>query len=501
MASAGGFVRRALRTKVVLDHTQEMTEEEIKLRESALVFTVSGSCPPLTLGHISDGLLVSFPDLEGGTPPCTLLASSSSARKVAFVDQGFISECCGPAYTEFLFSPAAGTRGGIIVAWNPDLLDISLPTIRASFIAASCRWRAMGVQFNLLSVYGPQLVPDKLQFLEDLRQHCPSSSPALLVGDFNLILKASDKNTNNYNRRTMAAFRRFTNDLELEDLYLHGRRYTWSNEQADAIKIMAVHPPVWFIKRIGKAARGFLWANKDVATGGQCLISWRQVCSPKAYGGLGIPDLAARSVALRCRWLWQSWMDDNKPWVGLPLPIDDKVKALFEASVQIAIGDGEATQFWTDQWRPEGKLCVLFSDLFKLCTLRRITVRKALDQDKWIRHFMADLTPVAIRQDVRALVVDRARLPVSLIPNVHTGLQDWLISSSHRVGSANTKMWRSIVPLVWWCIWKERNERIFRHTASSPAELFQTLLSEAQLWVDAGQRRILALAEGLREPD
>ncbi|KAM0905184.1 hypothetical protein ACQ4PT_017550 [Festuca glaucescens] len=500
----------------------------------------------------------------------------------------------------------------------------------------------MGVQFNLLSVYGPQLVPDKLQFLEDLRQHCPSSSPALLVGDFNLILKASDKNTNNYNRRTMAAFRRFTNDLELEDLYLHGRRYTWSNEQADAIKwnsqavgdlklraavsseligyldramdsrnlteperqfrnmlklnllgiaalqrshwrqrsrlawlregdantsffhvkattrrrkklvlalmhegqaitgqaeklehihqffqnnirleeigiepidlseleidfteteIMAVHPPVWFIKRIGKAARGFLWANKDVATGGQCLISWRQVCSPKAYGGLGIPDLAARSVALRCRWLWQSWMDDNKPWVGLPLPIDDKVKALFEASVQIAIGDGEATQFWTDQWRPEGKLCVLFSDLFKLCTLRRITVRKALDQDKWIRHFMADLTPVAIRQDVRALVVDRARLPVSLIPNVHTGLQDWLISSSHRVGSANTKMWRSIVPLVWWCIWKERNERIFRHTASSPAELFQTLLSEAQLWVDAGQRRILALAEGLREPD
>jgi hypothetical protein len=57
------------------------------------------------------------------------------------------------------------------------------------------------------------------------------------VGDFNLILQAADKNTNNYTRRTMTAFRRFTNELELEDLYLHGRRYTWSNEQADAIQV------------------------------------------------------------------------------------------------------------------------------------------------------------------------------------------------------------------------------------------------------------------------
>jgi hypothetical protein len=76
-----------------------------------------------------------------------------------------------------------------------------------------------------------------MQFLDDMKQHCPVSTPALIVGDFNLILQAADKNTNNYNRRTMTAFRRFTNELELEDLYLHGRRYTWSNEQADAIQV------------------------------------------------------------------------------------------------------------------------------------------------------------------------------------------------------------------------------------------------------------------------
>jgi hypothetical protein len=30
----------------------------------------------------------------------------------------------------------------------------------------------------------------------------------------------------------MGRFRRFLNDCELKEIYLHGRRYTWSNEQA-----------------------------------------------------------------------------------------------------------------------------------------------------------------------------------------------------------------------------------------------------------------------------
>ncbi|KAM0880260.1 hypothetical protein ACQ4PT_033717 [Festuca glaucescens] len=73
MAGNCSFIRQPLRTKVVLDHTQEMTEEEAKLRESALVFTVTGSCPRLAPGHISDGLLHDFPDLPLGSFQISLL--------------------------------------------------------------------------------------------------------------------------------------------------------------------------------------------------------------------------------------------------------------------------------------------------------------------------------------------------------------------------------------------------------------------------------------------
>ncbi|KAM0895861.1 hypothetical protein ACQ4PT_023525 [Festuca glaucescens] len=67
MEAYSSFVRQPLRTKVVLDHSQEMTEEEAKLRESALVFTVSGSCPRLTLSALKDGLLQDFPELPLGS--------------------------------------------------------------------------------------------------------------------------------------------------------------------------------------------------------------------------------------------------------------------------------------------------------------------------------------------------------------------------------------------------------------------------------------------------
>lgn len=54
----------------------------------------------------------------------------------------------------------------------------------------------------------------------------------MLCGDFNLIYKAEDKNDSNLNRRMMGKFRRLLNDLALKEVYLNGRRYTWSNEQS-----------------------------------------------------------------------------------------------------------------------------------------------------------------------------------------------------------------------------------------------------------------------------
>jgi hypothetical protein len=84
-------------------------------------------------------------------------------------------------------------------------------------------------------VYGPQGTKEKIQFLQELcgiRAAC--AGPWILAGNFNLIYKDEDNNNHNYNRGTMGYFRKFIDDLALKELTLHGRKYTWSNQQETA---------------------------------------------------------------------------------------------------------------------------------------------------------------------------------------------------------------------------------------------------------------------------
>lgn len=64
--------------------------------------------------------------------------------------------------------------------------------------------------------------------LSDVRAVC--QGPWLVLGDYNLIVKAEDKNNGNLNRAMMGRFRRLINDMVLHDLPLHGRKFTWSNQ-------------------------------------------------------------------------------------------------------------------------------------------------------------------------------------------------------------------------------------------------------------------------------
>jgi hypothetical protein len=76
-------------------------------------------------------------------------------------------------------------------------------------------------------------------------------------------------------------------------------------------------PKKWFIKRVNKIRRGFLWKGSEDANGGHCLVNWKKVQRPKKLGGLGVLDLELFSRALRQRWLWLQWTDPGRPWSSL----------------------------------------------------------------------------------------------------------------------------------------------------------------------------------------
>lgn len=73
---------------------------------------------------------------------------------------------------------------------------------------------------------------NKVEFLAELREvRRTCLGPWLLPGDFNLIYRSEDKNNANINRAMMGRFKRLLNDLELREIELLGRRFTWSNER------------------------------------------------------------------------------------------------------------------------------------------------------------------------------------------------------------------------------------------------------------------------------
>jgi hypothetical protein len=73
--------------------------------------------------------------------------------------------------------------------------------------------------------------------------------------------------------------------------------------------------PKWLIRKIDKLRRNFYWKGEDVKgnRGGLCLVKWSMVYRPKELGGLGIHDLTRFGRALRQRWCWFQWTDDERP--------------------------------------------------------------------------------------------------------------------------------------------------------------------------------------------
>jgi exonuclease III len=168
----------------------------------------------------------------------SVISSSSSVvcfqeSKLSAVNQSLIYELCGLDFDGFVFLPAEETRGGVIIAWKSALFRGDVVHIGTWSVTVNLCWLAANRSWSLTSVYGPQGDEEKLLFLEELsviREICLGEW--LIAGDFNLIAAAEDKNNSRINRRLLNAFRSKINDLELKEMYMFGRRYTWSSEQA-----------------------------------------------------------------------------------------------------------------------------------------------------------------------------------------------------------------------------------------------------------------------------
>nr|CCI55298.1 PH01B001G05.21 [Phyllostachys edulis] len=99
-------------------------------------------------------------------------------------------------------------------------------------LSATVTLRECNSTFRLTIVYEPSQSNTKRAFLQEIASLKPPPGIRWLVlGDFNLIRQAADKNNSNINPTLMAHFQSTLNSCELKEIHLQNRKFTWSNER------------------------------------------------------------------------------------------------------------------------------------------------------------------------------------------------------------------------------------------------------------------------------
>jgi len=152
--------------------------------------------------------------------------------KLSVICNALANEILGTTFA-YDFLPAMNVSGGILLGWNNDCWTTS--DVHKGWYTISVKLSAPGAstdQWWITVVYGPQLDHEKVEFLDELLHFRDSHpGPWFLCGDFNMIYRTQDKNNGRLDRRCMRRFRAFLNRVNLEELNLVGRRFTWSSER------------------------------------------------------------------------------------------------------------------------------------------------------------------------------------------------------------------------------------------------------------------------------
>jgi hypothetical protein len=128
---------------------------------------------------------------------------------------------------EFLHSAKAllpvvlGASGGILLTASERFFPLQHLQTTPNTISANLVILSENLNWSLTGVYSPQTDVYKNAFMQQITNLKQSMLPAwLILGDFNLIYRAQDKNNNRINLTLLNAFNRTIDNLQLAPIEL-----------------------------------------------------------------------------------------------------------------------------------------------------------------------------------------------------------------------------------------------------------------------------------------
>lgn len=128
-----------------------------------------------------------------------------------------------------------GRSGGILLGADLNHFDIGAIDEGDFYAKFLLRDKSNGFKFMLYMVYGSAQTQDKEAFLVEMANTCSHETlPYIIGGDFNIMRKAEDKSTNNFDTKWPTLFNAVIELLDLREISLSGRQYTWAGPGDDS---------------------------------------------------------------------------------------------------------------------------------------------------------------------------------------------------------------------------------------------------------------------------
>jgi hypothetical protein len=128
--------------------------------------------------------------------------------------------------------PPQGRSGGILVGINTATLKVSRVDSGDFCVKLAVKSKIDGFEWLLVPVYGAAQDKFKHDFLAELVRMCDSETlPMLLAGDFNILRRPEEKSNDNFNPRWPFVFNAIIEILNLREIALSGRQFTWASRR------------------------------------------------------------------------------------------------------------------------------------------------------------------------------------------------------------------------------------------------------------------------------
>jgi exonuclease III len=85
--------------------------------------------------------------------------------KLELIYSTIVLETLGSDFDDYVYLPADGTRGGILLAWRSKVVTITEPEFTVNTITAKVSTPASAIPWWITVIYGPQEDADKIAFL------------------------------------------------------------------------------------------------------------------------------------------------------------------------------------------------------------------------------------------------------------------------------------------------------------------------------------------------